>query len=295
MKNTILFALPCNDFLARPLIESLKMERGLADFHDFPDGEVYVRVESEVKNKQVLLLCTLDHPNDKMLRLLFLAETLRELGAGPLCLLAPYLPYMRQDRHFKPGDALTSAIFARLLSGWVDELITIDPHLHRIHQLSEVYSIPKIAHLHAGRKMAAWIQQNVSSPLLIGPDEESRQWVSAVAEEISAPCAIISKIRRGDRSVEIRLPELKERDKTPVLVDDIISTGASMQAALCELGAQGFKKAYCVCVHALFDREVHDNLLRAGAVRVVSCNTVAHFTNEIDVSSLIEAELRKAQ
>lgn len=292
MKKSILFSLPGNEALAKSLAEQLKMESGVAEFHEFPDGEICVRVESEVKNKSAILVCTLDHPDAKLLRLFFLAQTLRELGVLHLCLISPYLPYMRQDAHFKPGDALSASIFAKLLSAWVDQLITIDPHLHRIRKLSDIYSIPEIATLHAGKKMSEWIAEKIPSPFIIGPDEESQQWVGDVAGNIDAPYAIISKIRQGDRAVEIRLPELRVENKTLVLIDDIISTGTTLLAALGQLRALGHGKITCLCVHALFDRKIYDSLLAAGAERIVSCNTIPHFTNELDLSGVIAAELK---
>lgn len=292
MRNSILFPLPGNETLAAVLAEKLKLEKGLAEFHEFPDGECHLRVETDVENKFVIIVCTLDHPNIKFLSLIFLAETLRELGAKKICLVAPYLPYMRQDKHFKSGDALTSAIFAKLLSGSIDQLITIDPHLHRIHELSEIYSIPSLKTLHASKKIAEWILDNVNSPFILGPDAESEQWVNEVAGHSKAPYAIIKKNRRGDNFVEVKLPDLKDHNKTMILVDDIISTGATMLAVLEQLKAQGFKNIICIGVHALFSKETYENLLYSGATRVVTCNAIPHFSNAIDLTELIEAEIK---
>lgn len=293
MNNYLLFALPGNDVLAHSLADKSKIELGLVKFHVFPDGEDYLRVESDVKNKIIILVCTLDHPDAKILRLLFLAQTLRELGATEICLLAPYLPYMRQDKHFQSGDALTSTIFAKLLSSFVDRVITIDPHLHRIHNLAEIYSVSNITTLHASKKIAEWISAKITSPFIIGPDEESKQWVREVAEQVNASYAIISKIRHTNGSVDITLPDFKDHNKNLILVDDIISSGATMLTTLRKLDLRGFKNINCIGIHALFDKTTYNDLLSAGATRVVSCNTIPHFSNEIDLADLINDQIQK--
>ena len=149
-----------------------------------------------------MIVGTLDRPNEKMLPVLFAAATARELGATNVGLVAPYLPYMRQDRRFKPGEAVTSREVARLLSDAVDWMVTIDPHLHRYGSLAEIYRIPTRA-VHAAPLISQWIKTNASNPLIIGPDSESQQWVSAVAKAAGAPYAVLRKVRRGDRDVDI--------------------------------------------------------------------------------------------
>ena len=105
-------------------------------------------------------------------------------------LVAPYLAYMRQDRRFKPGEAVTSREVAQLLSGAFDWLVTVDPHLHRYTSLAEIYRIP--THVtHAAPLISQWIKANVPRALVIGPDSESEQWVSAVASEAGAPFTVL--------------------------------------------------------------------------------------------------------
>lgn len=290
--DTILFSLPQNNPLASTLADKLKTEIGLAEVRHFPDGETYVRIDSDVKNKTIILVCSLDHPNSKILPLLFMTQTLKQLGAKKVYLVSPYLPYMRQDKQFKPGEAVTSILFAKFISSFIDELVTIDPHLHRIKNISEIYSIPtKI--LHATKPVAEWIQRNVASPLIIGPDEESKQWVAEIAKNANAPYVIANKNRYGDRKVTIILPEINDTSKTPVLVDDIISTGTSMCVVIQQLLAKKFKKPICIGVHALFNQEAHENLMRAGAQEIISCNTITHPSNKIDITDILIEGIKK--
>ncbi|HHT0594910.1 TPA: ribose-phosphate diphosphokinase [Legionella anisa] len=287
MDNPILFSLPGNNELTQALSNKLSFEIGNAEIHTFPDSESYIRINSEVKNKTVILVSTLDQPNSKILPLIFISRTLKELGANKICLVAPYLPYMRQDKRFHSGEAVTSTIFAQLLSSCIDGMITIDPHLHRIHQLSEIYSMPSLLTLHATKNISEWISSHIKNPILIGPDEESKQWVSEIANFSNLSFVIAQKKRLGDEQVILSLPKIKNIKHTAVLVDDIISSGVSMLETLKQLRTYGFKNPICIGVHALFNIQTENMLLRAGAKQLITCNTIIHSTNQIDISNIL--------
>jgi ribose-phosphate pyrophosphokinase len=265
---------------------------GQMELRAFPDGETYLRFLTDLSTRAVILICTLDHPNEKILPLLFAAATARELGATKVGLVAPYLAYMRQDRRFHAGEAVTSREVAQLLSRAFDWLVTVDPHLHRYGSLAKIYRIPTRV-VHAAALMSQWINANVSNPLIIGPDSESAQWVSVVATEAGAPFAVLQKVRLGDREVKISvegLPDLAGR--TPVLVDDIISSGRTMIEAVRLLKKRGGAAPICIAVHGLFAD--HSNLLleQMGA-RVVTSNSIHHVTNGMDVGKLLAHSVRE--
>ncbi len=287
MKKNILFSLPGNQALTEILTKQLAAELGIAEIRFFPDGESYIRIDSNVRNKTAILIDTLNEPNCKIVPLLFMAQTLKELGAAKIGLVTPYLPYMRQDKRFKAGEGITSKLFAQLLSNYIDSLITIDPHLHRIHHLSEIYTVPNISTMHATERIAQWIEHHVSNPVLIGPDEESRQWVSEIAGYNNLSFVVGKKQRIGDRQVSLSLPEIDNKGQSAVVVDDVIATGISMLEVLKQLQTQGFKNSICIAVHALFNKETEHQLLQVGAEKIVTCNTIVHPSNQIDISDLI--------
>jgi ribose-phosphate pyrophosphokinase len=253
-------------------------------FHQFPDGETYVRFESDVAGSTVWLVCTLDRPDPKFVPLMITAETAKDLGASRVGLMSPYLAYMRQDTRFRAGEAVSSAYFASVLSCIVDALVTVDPHLHRRSSLSEIYSIPT-AVVHAASTVAEWIRREITMPILVGPDSESEQWVAEVARLAGAPHIVLEKIRRGDRDVEVSVPDVARWSMhTPVLVDDIVSTAHTMIETVDHLQRAGMPPPVCVAVHAIFAGNAHQDLVSAGVSQVVSCNTIGHETNALDVS-----------
>jgi ribose-phosphate pyrophosphokinase len=286
MTPLLVVAMPGNEATASDLAHGLGAEIGQLQIREFPDGESYVRFLTDPARRTLIIVCTLAHPNDKILQLIFSSATARELGATRVGLVSPYLAYMRQDRRFKTGEAVTSRQVARLLSDAFDWIVTIDPHLHRYGSLGEIYTIPTRV-LHAAPMISQWVEKNVTNPLIIGPDSESEQWVSAVAKNANAPFTVLEKIRRGDRDVEISVKNLDYlQGRTAVLIDDIISTGRTMIQAVRHVLEHGSASPVCIAVHGLFSDDADRALVGLGA-RVVTCNTIPHPTNAIDVGPVL--------
>lgn len=287
MSAPVLYPLEADDPLAAPLAAALGGESGRLERRRFPDGETYLRYDTNPIGKRVVLLVGLDRPDAKVLPVIFAAATARALGAEEVGLVAPYLPYMRQDRQFSPGEAVTSRHFAELISSAMDWLVTVDPHLHRYKRLAELYTVPTKT-LHAAPTIAKWIAAEIPQPVLIGPDSESAQWVSSVAAIAGAPSEVLAKIRYGDHKVEVSLPDLEAWwDHTPVIVDDIVSTAGTMIQTVGHLKTLGLVAPVCIAVHGLFANSAYEDLMAAGAARVVSTNCVAHKSNKIDITAML--------
>jgi ribose-phosphate pyrophosphokinase len=293
MSRPTLCALPGNDAFRRRLQARLDWPALRLQCRRFPDGESYVRFMGDPAGADLALVCTLDRPDEKVQTLLFAAATARELGAASVGLVAPYLAYMRQDRRFQDGEAVTSALFARQLSAAFDWLVTVDAHLHRRRSLSEIYAIPA-RDVSAAAGVAAWIREHVERPLVVGPDAESERWAAAVGAAAGAPHLALRKHRSGDRDVRITAPALDRwRGHTPVLVDDIISTARTMAGAARQFTAQDFAPAICIGVHGVFTADALQVLRDAGVARILTANTIPHETNAIDVSDAVAEAARE--
>lgn len=288
MSTTIIANLPGNDPFGTSLGRLLSVPAINLVVHRFPDGETLVQYPGPVAGCDVVLCCTLDRPNEKFLPLLFAAETARQLGARSIGLVAPYLCYMRQDTRFHPGEAVSAKIFAAQLSKAIDWLVTVDPHLHRLTSLAEIFSVP-VKTVHADAELAAWIAREVHHPLLIGPDAESAQWVNRVADLVGCPAVVLTKQRAGDREVSVSTPDLGLlASRNPIILDDIISTGETMREIVAKLKRLRRLMPTCLGVHAIFADNAYSELASTGA-NIVTANTIAHPTNRIDVSPLVAA------
>lgn len=290
----VIMSLPGNDQLANRLGASLDLDVSSVVVHRFPDGEARVRLKRRVAGQAVVLVATLDRSDQKILPLLFAAATARDLGASSVGLVAPYLAYMRQDRGFEPGEGVSARHFAGLISEAFDWLVTVDPHLHRIGKLEDLYTIPARA-ASTAPLLADWIGHHMERPVLIGPDAESAQWIELVAGQIRAPHVVLNKRRSGDDTVTISLPDLHSCvGHQPVLVDDIIASGATLREAVGLLRRAGWPAPVCLGVHAVFAGNAYRSLQDAGAAQIVTCNTIPHPSNAIDVSRVIASALREA-
>jgi ribose-phosphate pyrophosphokinase len=287
----LVFAFPDDVDIARKMAAELGAGEGAVDWHRFPDRESLMTLRGECAGRDVIFVCTLTDPDSKALPLHFCAATARDLGARKVGLVAPYLGYMRQDQQFSPGQSRSARDFARFLSGSFDWLVTADPHLHRIEKLGEVFSIPAIA-ASSMPAVTDWIKRSVPDPVIIGPDRESAQWAQRVAQSLDVPWTALEKIRSGDRDVKVSAPDPQIiRNRNPVIIDDIVSSGRTLAETLIALRAQGAPEVTCVIVHALFAAGAEAALRSAGARRIVSSNTVAHSTNAIDVAPLLVAAM----
>ncbi|WP_084399159.1 ribose-phosphate diphosphokinase [Henriciella aquimarina] len=279
----LLYALPGSHHLEPTLRQALSADAGELEVSAFPDGESYLRFQTSPAGQDIILLACLNDPDAKFIPLLFAAKTAHDLGARSVGLIAPYMPYFRQDVAFNPGESVNARHIGALLSDSFDWVVTLDPHLHRLSSLADVFTIPgQVAQ--SADAIAAWIQSHVETPMLFGPDAESEQWVSAIANACDAPYAVFLKTRHDSRSVDIDVPSgLSLSGYTPVIVDDIVSTGGTLGTLVSELRRRESPPPVCCVVHGLFSEETGKRLSAAGAGQVVTTTSVPHPTNAIDI------------
>jgi len=261
------------------------------ELHRFPDGESKVRLPDNLPEK-VIICRSLDNPNHKLVELALTAATARELGASELILVAPYLCYMRQDKAFHAGEAISQRIIGKQLAQWFDMVVTVDPHLHRVHDLGEVIPDTATVTLTAARPIADFLSKTYENPLLVGPDEESEQWVAAVAQMQGLEYVIGHKQRMDDYSVKITLPGSRCTARDLILLDDIASTGRTLESTAVALQAYKPASISAVVTHAMFVNDALERLEKAGITRIWSTNSIPHSTNVIPLAKLLGSALK---
>ena len=283
----ILVAFPEMMPLAERLAPALGAEPRVLDWHHFPDGESLISLPGDLEGADVALLATLRDPDRLALPLRFAAATAREMGARRVGLIAPYLGYMRQDRRFEARQAVSAPLFAQFLGESFDWLVSVDPHLHRIARLQDVFPMPAMRAVSAPL-LATWISTNLPDAVLLGPDSESQQWVAEVARLAGRPYEVLRKVRSGDRSVDVSVPESAAlREGTPVILDDIASSGVTMARAVERLLAAGTAAPVCLVIHAVFADGAQDTIMSAGAAGIISTDTIPHSTNVIGIADIL--------
>jgi ribose-phosphate pyrophosphokinase len=274
---------------ARQIARRLEVGFAPIKLHRFPDGESLVRVAPSA-GRHAVLVRTLSDPNSKIFDTLLAADALRHAGANRVSLIAPYLAYMRQDKVFHRGEPISQRVIGRLLGEAFDSVLTMEPHLHRVKSLGEV--IPcEASTVAVASAVARWVKREARRCVVVGPDGESRKFVEAIARAAEAEWIVGEKTRYGDRRVKIDFPRIPGV-KHAVIVDDIASSGVTLAAAVRELRSHRIEPVDAVVVHALFAPGAMTLIRRAGARRVVSCDTIAHPTNAIKTASLFAEALR---
>jgi ribose-phosphate pyrophosphokinase len=276
--------------LGRQLARALGMTLAPVTVHQFPDGETLVRV-SPATGTQAFLLRSLANPNLKLIETLLAADALRRAGAQRVILIAPYLPYMRQDTVFTPGEPISQKVISDCLGRSFDLIVTIEPHLHRTRRLSDVFPCRTVA-LSAAPILARWIQRTGRRSLIVGPDEESEPWIRAIADTARLPWIVGKKERLGDQRVQIQFPALPSCARA-VIVDDIASSGSTLAVAARALRRAGVPTVDAVVVHAIFAPGALERIRIAGIRQIVSCDTIPHPTNAIRVLPLLVATMKE--
>jgi ribose-phosphate pyrophosphokinase len=274
----------------RRLAEAAGIDYAEIDVHRFPDGESLVRLPASLP-PTVLICRSLDHPNNKLVELELAAAAALDAGAEHLTLVAPYLCYMRQDRAFRSGEAVSQRIIGSWLARHFDSLITVDPHLHRTHELQVAVPVRRAVTLSAAPVMAEWLGAHAKDALLLGPDSESEQWVSQIAAPAGHDFAVARKQRLGDRSVRVELPLLDYASRQVVLVDDVVSTGRTLIECAGQLAAQRAESITALVTHALFVDDAYLALRRAGIDTIVSTDSIPHESNALPLADLLAAAL----
>lgn len=261
--------------------------------HRFPDGEISLRLPRPLPER-VVLLRSLHNPNEKLLELLLAGRAARLHGARHLTLVAPYLAYMRQDAEFTPGEVVSQRIVGHFLADLFDAVITVDPHLHRVATLAE--AIPSVQAIapSAAPALGELIARQRQRPLLVGPDEESAQWVAAAAAAHGLEHAVCRKTRHSDHVVDILLPDgVGVAGRQVVLLDDVASTGETLAGAARLLLQAGATSVDVAVTHALFAGDALALIQQAGVDEVWSTDCIRHATNAVSVASTIAQALRQ--
>ena len=255
--------------LAEDLAVELGWEHHSVEVRRFPDSEGYIRIPDDsitaVRSEPVVLVSN-TFPDAGIVETLLLLEALkdvrngnlenlREIGpqtmdpVGPGVFLAiPYFGYSRQDKRFKPGEAISAKAIGRLLSAHCDGIVVFD--LHAPAALEDM-SVP-VSFTSAMPEIAAHLQKEVAPDFILSPDKGAIERASAVAESIGLPFSYLEKTRIDAHTIVHKAKNLDVEGKVVAIVDDMIATGGTICKAADALRSQGAKAVHAACTHGLF-------------------------------------------
>ncbi|MBE0439167.1 MAG: ribose-phosphate diphosphokinase [Gammaproteobacteria bacterium] len=291
MNDCLVLGFPEYQQQASQLAQAAKLPYAQIQIHHFPDGESQLFLP-EALPKHLVVCRSLNNPNEKLVELMLVAASARKQGVETISLVAPYLCYMRQDKAFHPGEVVSQILIGELLATQFDHILTVDAHLHRVHDLSDAIPVQKAINITATDPMADFLQNHVNNPFLIGPDSESEQWVASIAQHYNLDYCIASKQRFGDKEVEVVLPSADYHGRHIVIVDDMASTGKTLLATARKLAHYQPGSISVLVTHALFVDNAISELYAAGITNIWSCDTISHATNSISLAHFLAKELQ---
>lgn len=263
-----------------------------AKTHQFPDEESLLTLPTTRLPEHLIIYRSLHQPNTKLIELLLATKTAKKYNVKRLTLVAPYLSYMRQDIENNPGEAVSQKIIGELLASMFDDVITVDSHLHRIDHLNQAIPVKNAINVMATGPMTEFIKNKFSDAIIFGPDEESEQWVKQIAQKSNFDFAVATKVRSGDKKVEINLPDKNFTSKNIIIVDDMASTGRTIALATELLKNAGAKTVNTLVTHALFMGDAKAYMLEKGVDSIWSTDTINDPSNKIELHKLLGETLK---
>jgi ribose-phosphate pyrophosphokinase len=218
-----------NPSLSASIARRLGVELCARTLGRFPDGELQVKIEQSVRGHDVYVIGPTSHPVDeRVMELLFLADACRRAGAARLTVVMPYFGYARQDRRASGREAVGAAVVARLIEGaGFSRVVGIDLHTPAIEGF---FRIP-FEHLSATKLLAEAVRTTPQS-VIVAPDLGSVKLAQRYQALLGLPVVILHKSRRSGSEVSLRGVIGEVRDRAPIIVDDMISTGGTIEAAV---------------------------------------------------------------
>jgi ribose-phosphate pyrophosphokinase len=288
----VVLAGPASEELGRSVAQKLGLPLIGAEFRVFPDGESKFTLTEKVSGKTIFLVQSTHQPVDQHLfQLLLASHQLSEEGAK-VTAVVPYLAYARQDKEFLPGEGITLGVVAHLMrSAGVHRLVTVD--IHSAEGLA-LFSFPTYS-VSAIPSLVEYVREKIDlrDPVVISPDFGSSKRTEAFAQLYGAPFLQLTKTRdRTSGEVTVKESKLEVKGKEVIIVDDIISTGGTVRAAVETVLKQGARKAFAICVHGLFVGDALQLLEKASVESIVCTNTVPSKFSVVDVSEALSSHLR---
>ncbi len=274
----LVYAGSASKYFGLKLAKFLGIEYVSVETRKFPDGELYIRLGKEPKGETAVLVQSMYRtPNDYLMEYLFISRTLKELGAREVIGVIPYFPYARQDTRFKPGEVVSLSVVLELLEKMcTDRVVTVDMHLHRVQDIEEISKIP-FTNLSVMKEIGKYFRDRVErgNTVVVGPDEEAEQWAKVVADVLQAPYMVLEKVRLGDMEVEVKAKEEELIEGRDVLiVDDIISTGGTIEATVRKVKERKANRVFVACAHAILAANAEYRVFHEGVEELVASDTV---------------------
>lgn len=276
----VVFSLSQNLTTASSLASALDGELGKVFFDSFADGEILVKSLTDIKDKEVIVVeSTAKGAQEKIFELLLLLDSIKRAGAKKIKLFIPYFGYSRQERVSWINEPVSCEVVAKIIeTAQYDELYTLDLH----HPIIESFFKKGIKSLSSAGVFAKYYMDyfkehsiEKKDVVIVAPDHGSNQRVTDVAKELKCEKIILDKVRKSPNvSEHLQIVNGDVKDKTCILVDDMIDTGGTIVSAAKLLYSKGAKSVMVCATHGVFSKGCFYNLRKANIMDIVITNSI---------------------
>lgn len=259
---------------------------------EFPDGEVYVRLLGDVKDADALIIQSLSPPQNKnLIILLQLISAFKANGGKDAFVIIPYMAYARQDRIFLPGENASAHLIAKMIeAAGADYVAIVEPHSENATQGFKNKIIIDVTNSFA----KYYLENGFKGAYVVAPDKNAAVRARRLAEMIEGGFGWVEKVRDKETGgISSSEGELNPSGRKTILIDDIISTGNTIIEAMKLLKAKGALHISVACIHGLFVDNAYDKIKNAGALSILSSDTVENQYSNISVAEDIVGTLKE--
>lgn len=273
LDNLKLFTGRANPGLAQKICDYLQIPLGRGRTDLFPDGELIVRVDEDVRGRDCFIVQPTCHPvNAHLMELFIWIDTLKRASAKRVTAVIPYFGYARQDRKDEGRTPITAKLVANLLErAGADRVVSVDLHAP---QVQGFFDIP-VDHLNAGPVVAKWIRSlNLANQVFVSPDVGNVKRAQVYANMLGGDICIIDKRRKNSTETHAANIIGDVAGKNVLMVDDMITTGGTVTEACRVLRDKGAEEIYIAATHAVFAPPALERLSAANFTRVAVTDTI---------------------
>ncbi|MFH0982586.1 MAG: ribose-phosphate pyrophosphokinase [Planctomycetota bacterium] len=269
----IIFGGSSSQTLTRAICAYLGTEPGQVTKPVFPDGETFLKLESDVRGRDCFIIQSTSPPvNDNLMELLIFIDSLRRASANRITAVIPYFGYARQDRKAEGRTPITAKLVSNMIvAAGADRVLAMNLHAE---QIQGFFDIP-VDHLSATRVMARhFMALNLTNMVLVSPDVGNIKKANEFASIVGAEMAIIDKRRRTGQDIEAVHIIGDVKGKNVVIFDDMIATAGTIHGAALLVKARGARAVYVGATHGIFAGQAVERIREAGINQVCVTNTI---------------------
>jgi len=280
-----IFSGSSNPGLVQGMAEYLQVPLGEIDITRFPEGEIFVQIQENIRGKDVFIVQSIcSPPNENLMELLIMIDAARRASADRITAVIPFFGYARQDRKDRPRVPITAKLVANLLvAAGAERIIGMDFHAQ---QIQGFFDIP-VDHLHASPVIVKYLEgKRLVNPVIVAPDPGSLKMALSYADMLGCGVALVAKKRKGPTEVEAMSVVGDVDGHACVMVDDMTTTAGTLCEAARILNEHGAKEAYAVVSHAAMAPMAFDRLRASTIKELVVTDTIPPLTDAQDDVSI---------